>query len=338
MPQSPNPNTPPTPAPTPAPTLADAYDIGPDPSTPTEALPQPAPESASAPAPASSRPRNPDGTFAPVEPETPPAPRHSARVLGMAKDYGVPQATIDTASSDQLEEVVYQLHRQYLDLTKQHLIKNTVEAGVQRQQPPAPPVPQESPIDWGTGADGAKFAAEDFHPGIQHIVKSLTQRIAQLEARVNNVQGFQQQQVARTQTEECDNFFRQYPEIYGSESYEELDKNSDEFFRRRQVSLGTRDIPGQFPTKQKLQKIHNKIYPGSKTAKPAELPAQIQAATNAELAAWNAAGLAKPTQRKVEEEEPGVRKATRELSKALKERAGQVEESNGEASLDDFPE
>src|SRR5688572_4622428 len=61
-----------------------------------------------------SKPRNPDGTFAkPIEPiQAPPSkPTHSARLVQMAKDFGIPDEEIAESTPEQLDFAVYQAHR-----------------------------------------------------------------------------------------------------------------------------------------------------------------------------------------------------------------------------------
>jgi len=125
------------------------------------------------------RPRNPDGTFAPVTPPAEPAPptsRHPAYLIEQAKSFGYTEEEIEDTPTHILGKTMHRLNQQALRFRDEQLRARQVSEGQVRAPQPAPAIEEDIELDWGTDEEGRPLAEKDFHPGVVKALKSLAKK------------------------------------------------------------------------------------------------------------------------------------------------------------------
>jgi hypothetical protein len=239
----------------------------------------------------------------PVEPEK---PKHSPRMLRMAADLGISEDDAGDYSPEQLEAVIHERHKQLI-----------THARRQQPKPKEPEADAEPEINLGIDADA-------FPELVAHLKaeakdkKALQKELAELKAR-------EERREQASQVSQLDQAFAAYPDVFGTESVNEL-ANDDPKMLRRQAALAVMKMGDQSKPLKKL--LANAMAVLNMTAaKPTngvdkdlvygdkELQRQRKTDTTGDdiggrlaerQAEWKDAGLAAPSQRIPAPIKPGL--------------------------------
>jgi hypothetical protein len=287
-----------------------------------EKKPDPKPAQATAPAPAPTEPK--------PQAAEPPAPKHSARVLRMAKDFGIADAVIKGTTPEALDELVYDLHSRSLaearEANRAGALRGASERGPSSTAPgpgstpvPRPGTPPaEDAIDWGeeTLPDGkkVKFTEDEIAPAIVHVVRSLKREITELKGKLTATEQREQERQFSSVADEADGAFDSLGGIFGKGTRHDLTPGSAEHTLRLALLADLQATP---PSEKRVRDAivararakYPSLFPaGAETPHPAApakpLPPRAQdgtftrpAAAGATAEDYEAAGLARPTQR-----------------------------------------
>ena len=229
----------------------------------------------------------------------------------MAADLGISSEDISAQSPEQLEELVYHLNRQQLDMYRQF----------QRPETPAA-TPQAAAADDDLGLDETQY-----DEGLVKALKAGRKQVAELKAQLKTVLERDQAREAETTDQILDRVFEQIDDTrFGAGPMRGLAAGSDER-QRRQAIVNQANQSKQGTLEQRAQAAYKLIY-GEKPA-----PAKAAPILDERRKEWNAAGLARPTQRSGSPEPKGVKKAVDTVARIMKEH-GQLDD---EELLNGFP-
>ena len=275
------PNTPPD----------DQYDLEPAPSAPgssaavvTEQQPQ--------------RPRNPDGTFAPL-------PKHPDRLVRMARDLGFSDEEIQTTPTADLRASVSEAAIERLYTQQGRTVATAVEQS--QAQPAAVPAAPEP--------EGLGISEDDYDEGLVGVLKRLYAKIETLEKAHAEMAGHVQASVNQTVTQQIDAEFAKHPDFFGKGNLGDLDPEGPDMARRNAVVAMAKTFKDGTPP-QRVAKAVSILYPNlaSAPAKAPEKPAE-----KPEVKRWLEGGLAAPTQRTGAGEPAGVEKAKQSIRQFYRE-------------------
>ena len=292
-----------TPAAPAAPTPADIeFDVEAPESTPASTVVQtPEPEAPPAPVATDDRQRDEAGRFLPK------TYTHSKRLSRMAADLGIPQDEIEHTPSENLDDLVYYLNEQRLQLLQESRMTRQGEAAPQ-QAAPAKPVEEEPDLG---------INEEDFDPRIYGVLKKLAQENASLKKEIG---GIHQSNKTREQ-QQLDFAFDQ--------AFAALSPAQQEFFGKGRLGKLT---PEQFSRRQAAVAVAkgdprgivdaaNILSPSAGTPAPAA-PTNGQSYVDETLAKrrtqWAEGGVAKPTNREGSPEPKGVAKAKKAFTAGIR--------------------
>ena len=301
--------------------LAEMYDTGDDGKFDGELdlAPPPKPK-AETPSPDGKPPAKPPAA-PPASPPPPPAkPQHSKRVLRMATDLGIPQAEIDAASPEDLDDRVYVENREAIARIQTARGQDQVAAGGAGRQTPAegggqqqPPPPAESKFE--LELEGKDTYDPDLIAAVEKMAGGFMKEIADLKAQLG---GVVQRDVAKereTAFETVDRVFAARPAVFGAGKRSEIGKDSAELARRMAVLQMVDGMKGSEPLEQKLALAADRLFGPAAPASPP--PAPRRPAPSKEK--WKEGGLAAPTQRDHADEPKGETRATKAVAAKLSE-------------------
>jgi hypothetical protein len=337
------------------PSLADQYEFGEDATAPVEA-PQNSPSVAVAneqapaitPAPAAAeRPRNADGTFRAAEPAelTPQGPRHPSGLVEMALDFGIPDESISSFSTDQLSQVVRSIQRQQLEerransQAQTHDQANPPSRGSEAAQSLSQPAASQPAPDQGLGVD-----LSGFDPDVQtafnnllKIAKAPQDEIKALKAEIQQLKQFEGQRQTETVYDRCDRAFSKHEKHLGKGGRAELPPGSVHIQRRAAILNVVAADQSKAPLEAKIDRAVKLLY--GEASEPAVVPAApVDAALAGRQEQWQRSGLARPTNRAGAAEPNGKAKAVNSVAQQLREMGSATNATTGDADENDFIE
>lgn len=268
----------------------------------------------------------------------PPAPStHSKRTLRMAEDLGLSKDLIERTAPDVLDDLVYDLNRQQLALSREHQTQQALQnrgdpkIPVPGKPPPATgvePSPEDISID--LGIDEEPFDP-DLIGAIKRAVALPMKEIAALKASLAEVTGREQLRQQESMAERLDRHFATHAEILGTARGREMKDDSAEYAKRIAI-LGIVDRDGSSRTlEQKIDAAVAQLF----GTQPAPAVAQQTPPRNPETGQftrenrvtqetpaqqrWQEAALRRPTQRQGGAEPPGEKKALATAARIMKE-------------------
>jgi len=306
--------------PPPAPPADDQYDVGDsafdpvlDGEYPAAAAPRARPAEPPAP------PRGPDGRFAPAD-----RPKVPARLAAKAAELGFSEQEIADTPAAELSA----------------LVNLTILERLGQRPEPAPPAPPAAPARKPGNAPAAAgnepapadeevalgIDEEKYDPDLLGVIKAQAKELKALKALVGQIHGDLQAGARRTATQQCDAAFARHPELFGTATFEEIDKTSAEFVRRNAAIDLVRKMNGPGTLAQKVDRAVEILF-GARAGgdhAPARAPAQAPTSASEEQrrreSEWNGAGLARPTYRRADPEPKGDRRAMKAVARKLSER------------------
>ena len=211
-------------------TPVDPFDLG-DTSkvTPTE-TPSPAPEA---------RPRNADGTFAPV---VPPKPQHPAHLVSVAKSFGYSEAELEAIPTEQLNAECWRLN--------QHRENMRAENATLRDLQPAPrqPAPVQAPQEPDDDVILTELEQQGFEPKLVGIMRKFAKENKALKSALGDVNGLkqrEQQREVRTLAETIDSAINEFerPDLFGEGDIGALPEQSAETILRLTIAAQAKIKP-----------------------------------------------------------------------------------------------
>lgn len=239
-------------------------------------------------------------------------PKHPAYLTNMARRLGVKDSLIERLDSETLGEMIADLN----------------ERGVAPAAPAKPTAPEpEVEEDLGLGDLEA-----DLDPRIVALLKKQAKTISSLGKHVQSKEQAEAQRQNEAVSAAVDRVFNELSDamggIFGKGTAKTLDRNSDEYLRRATVIEAAKALTARNPDitpEEAISKATQRIYPTKPKAAAAK-PANGKPAANGRITedAWDAATLARPSQR-ANEEPKGERKAARTAARKLAELTSDLE-------------
>lgn len=249
------------------------------------------------PAPAAPLPRNPDGTF---------APKTSSRLVTQARQLGFTEEEIaNTPSTDLAALVMAELHQQLL--TKQ----------IDRQAAPAQaPQTVEVEPEWGTEEDGSPVDPKSYSGGLVNALRAQAKQIAAMKAQLDELTGFQKQELQRRNESFAQAVDRvideiNHPSMYGTGRGSSMKPDQPELLARKMLLSRAAAMPGGV-TKANLVAAHRSML-GQSEPEPAPRNGHPSRAD------WDQAALLTPTHRRTPPEPNGTAKAVKNTAARMRE-------------------
>lgn len=294
--------------------------------------------SESAPAPPPTKPRDPEtGQFMKAE--------HPKGLVRRAAELGMSEQEISEASTTQLDSLVYHLNQQSLAEARtasQAAVLDRVRSD--RDTSGAAATQQDAGAGSGEVGGGAPefdlgINEDDFHPDLVRVLKKMHgEQMAKIKALEAQVLGLAQRDNLRTQettNEKIDRVFEQLGDDanFGKGPVSDLTAEDPAYARRiavlneaRRMSGAKAGLAAQLAN---IKKAAERLYgsrapaPPPRTAppSPASSPTATASAANGNRITpeeWQAAGLARPTNRETDEP-PSTKKAERAVASYMKE-------------------
>lgn len=306
-------------------TLTEEYELG-DSELDPELDQHPAPTSPSR---EDETPRGPDGRFLPRAPEAPPEPakpKHSPRLVRMAKDLGMAPEDIDALSADDLENEVYILQRELAAVVASNRANNYVKQPEDPLAPDTKPRPankDEQPKD-EFALDLPEFVDADLANVLKSAFGAQAKRIAELENHVKHLYGAEIRRQHETRNQTIDRVFDEFadPATFGKGPGARMTADSPEFMRRRAL-LSVVQLMAKEPgtLEDKMHKVRATLYPTQAKATATPAPEPEPAPTNGSRITpeqWNEAALAQPTHREMREPK-GERRAVKAVAAKMRD-------------------
>lgn len=336
--------------PTPEQSLAAAYEIA-ELDTPSPAPASQAQAPVSTPALPQPKPRDPTtGKFlSPAEVTGEPETTHSHPdwLFQQAADLGISQEEIESTPTDILGRTVRATNNQLLKQAREDARVQVRDQSDRRTGPPPDrtgPDPDESPLanfDFGTDEAGVRLTEKSYDQGIMKLFKEQASQIKNLQRQVAELSTREVQRENLTGAQKIDKYFASLNDPrFGTMGHEQLKSDSVEYRRRVAVLREAADLAGPKATQAeafaKIDQAIQNIY-GDVATKPLPAPPRNGAIRKDEdLATWEAAGLARPTQRIREPEPKGPKKAERAVANRLRD-LGQTTEEDDNYDNDFLP-
>lgn len=318
-------------------TIADAYDLGDtdhDPvldEAPAKEEAPPAVATPSEPPGEDMRPRGPDGRFLPKEAKPEPI-KHSSRLIRMAQDLGISEEEIQKTPSDQLDEVVYHLNKQALELAREQSRERSIlgaternAAGAPRMDPPFPPAPETETDPFDVWAKDAGLYPELL--GELQRMRSDLKELKALKGEFGEIRNHHRARMQETLTEQLDRAFARHEAILGKGTRAQIKDGSPEHLKRMAVLGLVEKDTSKAPLQDKIDKVVKALYGSAAPQAPVD---DILAQRREQ---WNGAGLAMPTNRSGGTEPKGDKKAMATAHRMMKEQ-GLLDEENTDGFLD----
>ncbi len=272
----------------------------------------------------------------PPKPETPPpapAPKHSDRVLRLAKHFNISQQEIDSSSTDQLLREVQAAQLEHATAMAQQSQNRVPESAGQRQQTPAPDSqtePEWTIGEW-TDPEGKKSKFEEMvDPVFASYLKQQHETIRQLQKQVEGLTQAHRHQTAMTTAERFDKKFAGNESRYGKGTVRDIQRGTPEAIRRttlvgivHQLAQADPSIPIETLFDRADAILYGESAPVPTTEPTPSRQPPPQNPLNGRFvspAEWDGAALAKPTHRSPQDEPLGDRRALRNLNKKLVEK------------------
>jgi hypothetical protein len=296
------------------------------------------------------RPRNPDGTFAKVNPEppssasvattapTPPAltqpvaNSHPQYLVDAAANWGFTSEEIAASPTHILAKTVHQLQRNLILQRQQTTTAQTLADATVRQPEPEPD------IDLGLSSEDLETYDPKIIGAIKKAASAPLSRVKQLE---NELAQERHRSVARDNQQACDlidaafgRLGKDYTRLFGDGAGRDLSDQRQ--FKRRIATLQEAGIDmnrlNRATLVKQIREAADLLYgtgeaPAAPAAADPYTPALAKpAGTNGRISEqqWDAATLARPTQRSGSSEPAGDEKAVKNLTKNMRD-AGMLE-------------
>lgn len=332
----------------------DPFDIG-DTGSGEASTPKPSP---------TDRPRNPDGTYAPVTPPaaevtTPngevvptPAPKHPAYLVKQAQDHGYTDEEINEMSPGVLGKTVHQMMQQQLSFRDEMLRARQVSEGEVRA--PQPPAEEDIVLDFGADEEGRPLTEKDFGPGIVRAMKAQarlqraeTKKLQEaLSERDKRDEQRDQQRAASIYDAAFASLGADYEHIVGKGPGRDMgDAQKAEYRRRIAILTEAQADPRQLTVAQvkaRVKSAADLLFPpvrhepyaevGKPTPAKALPPNGVPAKPRITEQEWEDAALSRPTARKGDDLPNGEAKAVRNLTARMNQEV--IPDSE---ELDGFP-
>lgn len=264
-------------------------------------------------------------------PAEPAAPKHSGRLVRMARDLGLSDEEINSTPTEQLDDIVYHLNRQALQSAREASRTETFHQSQDRRAAPQEePVAPEAPDEYGLDLDESQYA-----PGLVRALKEVAGKSKrEIEALQKQVRSLEEREKNRQQesvTRQLDRLFEKAdkPTLFGKGGRHELAAEGPEYMRRIAV-LSAMDRMKEGTLAEKFQRAVTMLY--GQAPQPSE-PANGNQLSDQQKR-WNDAALAKPTQRQSEEPK-GEAKALKSAARYMRENGiGDADDMTEEGFLD----
>ncbi len=283
------------------------------------------------PTPASATPpRGPDGKFIKPEP-----PKHSARLVEMAKDHGLTQAEIDAYTPENLEVVLFDRH-------KQNVARQQAERTSKETKPTAPtdaPPAEDDLLDFGMDPDtNRKIDAEDIHPGIRNVLEKLAKEVRELRDMKPAVRELHQNVVLTAREQE----FQQIDRTFEGTDESVFGKGrpaggSAEMDRRNYILDQAKKLTGK--EKPTLNEILSHVKPAVERLYPSSAsytPTTAKPTASREVEEWNNGTVLPPTHRRPGPPAKGKDAAKKAVANFMRDRPDVLSTNGTEA--DELPD
>lgn len=263
----------------------------------------------------------------------PTTPAHPIRLVRLAQELGLADEVINNYSTDHLDELVFQLHRQALRLAREHTRQETVQKSGDRTWSADGPAPVTAP----PAKEEVSLGIEEdkYDPDLLGVIKKQAKRLADLEARL---EGDSRAKANESLAETIDRVFVKHESVLGKGKGKELDPGSRDWHRRMAVlGIVDRDT-SKSPIEAKIDRAVKLLYGEEGTAERAGSDAggeRISKSLKERQAQWEQGSLARPTHREGSAEPKGEKKAIQTAARIMKDRGMYDDEGMPE---DAFPE
>ncbi len=267
------------------------------------------------------------------------AQQHSKSLSKLAKDYGFSDEEIAESSSEQLHERIHDRHverqRWQSDRAEQRYIQNTPD-GASVAQTPVPQTssagqPQSGKVSDPSPESEPAFDRQQYDDGLVKVLDYLLDKVKEvgiLRLQVAQHHGHIQGQIVRTATQQYDEAYARHPALFGTKSFDKLDKKSPEMLKRYAIHnlITSEAFKGEKGTIQELVDKATGILFGTTEEEPPQTPIPRPRNGRPTPEEWDSGGLARPTQRSSPPEPKGTRRAERAVSAKMRE-SGFTDES-----------
>jgi hypothetical protein len=293
------------------------------------------------------RPRNPDGTFAPIKPVTvvtaaavatpsPPAPERAPQYLiEAARDFGLTDDEIDAMPVNVLHKTMFQAQRRMDMVRQQSTRQQTIQDGQVRN-----PEPVKDELDF-------EIDEENLHPTIAKGLSTLRTRAKaerdENRALRNEVQALRTRDEQRELNRAAaiyDAAFQglgeEFEPIIGKGAGRDMDNKTPEYKRRIAILTEAGADPRTHTpaqVKAKVKAAADTLFPRTTKTAAADAYAEVTEpkkngkAPRITTEEWNDAALVRPTGRKVDDEPPSEKKAVRNLAAKMREQDDVIADS-----------
>jgi hypothetical protein len=289
------------------------------------------------------RQRDSAGRFIATAPAEPTKHIHSKRLTRMAQDLGIPQEEIDSTPSEALDDTVYHLNRQLLEMSAQD--RRGKSLGENRPPSSGPPQDADGLAD---GRDASP--EEDIDPDseqFQHLDNDLLNLIKHQQRRIKRLEDQASRQEVSRRNEplnaRLDRAFAKYSDVLGKGSRADLAQDSKEFRDRIRVleiaeRLGSdpgtledridRAVKAAFGDRLKTEQEEG----GTPTSQSGHRTGHLERELERRREIFQST-VAKPTQRRGLEEPKGTRRAEKAVAQRLREQGLNLDEFAEENGL-----
>jgi hypothetical protein len=294
----------------------------------------------SPPANSSQQPRDAKGRFLPPTPEAPTAeptpPSHPADLIDRALDYGIADEDIRAMDTAALRATVRAVEKQTRDLRASNQAWLERQQAIQGGQERAQSRQEGSQSSSASPAEDSAFQLETdgWDEGTRQLLQPLVDQINALHSAlkttnqtVAGVTGYVRQREGESMRQRLDRHFEKYQSHVGKGNYEDFEDNDPLLWRRRQILHLADQDKSNLPIEKKIDKVIRGLYGEAAAAPTSSAPSQREQD-------WQAAGLARPTQRNGRPE-TGKNVAVQNVASRLRDLAGQSTET-GNADDNDF--
>lgn len=249
-----------------------------------------------------------------TEPPTPPAPKHSPFLSGLARDLGLTQDEIDAESPASLESVVRHLTRRRPEASPA-----TDPASQPVQAAPQQPRAEEVALDFGLDDEGQPLTLA---PGMKQLLEKMHKKLGEQERQLAELRQGEQVRQAQTVAERIDQTFAglgaAFENVVGKGNVDEVRGNKPVVARRQAILSYAQQLAGEKATERQILALipqAAKELFGVQT--PAPAPAAKPVLTEEDL---ETAALGRPTSRKAPLPPPTANGKKKEAIAAVREK------------------
>ncbi len=246
----------------------------------------------------------------PVPDATPEPPKHSARSIRLAKEFGLSQQQIDAATPAELEEELYARNMEVLGALRARMSEPRTPP-----QTPAAPAPDDEFDLKMTAEEEAEWDPKH----LKVLKKSLeaAKRVKQLETQLNEQKQEELGRQASARIEAYDTAFATREDVFGKGAVTEVDPQSTEYQRRVAIGRMVESDTSHLSLAKKIDKAIKVMYGDTApaTKKAAEVDAKVEANKNR----FKNGTVAKPTHRASRDLPKGEERALKTLSEKFHE-------------------